>query len=124
LAILRVAVPTFNSKGLKGKVADVFSRAPFFTIIDVKNHESKCINVIDNAAASLSHGAGPISVKILSDNGVELLLAPEIGVGTSTLLEEMKIIYRKVEKNAKVSVLLKSLNDSKYKQDSKHNDFI
>jgi len=49
-------------------------------------------------------------VKILSDNHVELLLAPEIGIGTSTLLEELGIKYRKVPKRAKVSTILKEMN--------------
>ena len=47
-----------------------------------------------------------MAVKLLHDNNVDLLFAPEIGIGTSTLLEEMKIRYRRVEKKAKVSTLL------------------
>jgi predicted Fe-Mo cluster-binding NifX family protein len=107
--ILRIAVPTKNTRGLDGEVAEVFSRAPFFTLIDTLDSEPKSIDVIDNTASSYSHGAGPIAVKILHDNGVDLLFAPEIGIGTSTLLEEMKIRYKKVEKNAKVSTLLVDL---------------
>jgi predicted Fe-Mo cluster-binding NifX family protein len=106
---LRVAIPTKNPKGLDGEVAEVFSRAPFFTLIDLDGFHPKNIGVIDNSASTFSHGAGPISVKILNDNKVELLLAPEIGIGTSTLLEEMGIEYRKVDKNAKVSTLLRDL---------------
>jgi len=107
---MRVAVPTKNSNGLKGEVAEVFSRAPFFTIFDFIDSKPKDVYVVDNTASTYSHGAGPISVKILDDNKVELLLAPEIGIGASTLLEMMKIKYRKVEKNVRVSILLNELN--------------
>ena len=106
---LRIAVPTKNNKGLDGEVAEVFSRAPFFTLIDTLDSEPKDIDVIDNTASLHSHGAGPIAVKLLHDNSVDLLFAPEIGIGTSTLLEEMKIRYKQVEKNSKVSKLLEDL---------------
>jgi len=106
---VRVAIPTKVPGGLRGEVDEVFSRAPVFTIVDMNDDEPGKVTIIENAAASFSHGAGPVSVKILSDNHVELLLAPEIGVGTSTLLEELGIRYVKVEEGAKVSKLLREL---------------
>jgi predicted Fe-Mo cluster-binding NifX family protein len=109
---LRIAVPTKNNKGLDGEVAEVFSRAPFFSLIDMLGSEPKDIDVIDNTASLYSHGAGPIAVKLLHDNKVDLLFAPEIGMGTSTLLEEMKIQYRRAEKNSKVSTLIEELLNS------------
>jgi len=116
---VRVAIPTKVPGGLRGEVDEVFSRAPVFTIVDLNDGEPGNVTVIENAAASYSHGAGPVSVKILSDNHVELLLAPEIGVGTSTLLEELGIRYVKVEKGAKVSKLLREMKKgSKSKRQS------
>ncbi len=106
---LKIAIPTKKPGGLGGEVDEVFSRAPLFTIFDMNDGKPRNVTIIENAAASFSHGAGPVSVKILSDNHVELLLAPEIGVGTSTLLEELGIRYVKVEKGAKVPKLLREL---------------
>ena len=108
---MKVAIPTRIPGGLRGTVDDTFSRTPVFTIVDLNDDEPGNVTVIENAAASFSHGAGPVSVKILSDNHVELLLAPEIGIGTSTLLEELGIKYVKVEKGAKVSKLLSELKE-------------
>jgi predicted Fe-Mo cluster-binding NifX family protein len=106
---VRVAIPTKVPGGLRGEVDEVFSRAPVFTIVNLNEDSPRDVAVIENTAKSFSHGAGPVSVKILRDNHVELLLAPEIGVGTSTLLEELGIRYLKVEKGAKVSNLLREL---------------
>jgi predicted Fe-Mo cluster-binding NifX family protein len=106
---VRVAIPTKAPGGLRGEVDEVFSRAPVFTIVDLKDGEPGNVTVVENAAASYSHGAGPVSVKILADHHVEFLFAPEIGVGSSTLLEELGIRYVKVEKGAKVSKLLREL---------------
>jgi predicted Fe-Mo cluster-binding NifX family protein len=106
---LKIAVPTENTRGLRGYVAEVFSRAPFFTIIDLYNGEPKVVNVIENSASPHSHGAGPLAVRKLNDEGVEILLAPDIGIGASSLLNEMKIKYRKVEKGSKISSLLREL---------------
>jgi predicted Fe-Mo cluster-binding NifX family protein len=108
---LRVAIPTKSPGGLGGEVDEVFSRAPLFTIVELNGGEARNFTVIENAAASFSHGAGPVSVKILSDNQVELLLAPEIGVGTSTLLKELGIKYIKVNRSEKVSKLLRKLKN-------------
>lgn len=107
---MRIVIPTERPGGLRGVVAEVFSRAPVFTIVDLEEGKSQNVRIIDNVAASFSHGAGPIAVKILGENHVELLLAPEIGIGTSTLLEELGIKYRKVPKKAKVSTILKEIN--------------
>lgn len=103
---MKIALPTKNARGLEGEVAEVFGRAPFFTLIDVLGSELVGIDVIENSASKYSHGVGPIAVKLLEENKVKLLLAPEIGVGTTKLLEEMNIQYKKVEKNSKVSALM------------------
>jgi predicted Fe-Mo cluster-binding NifX family protein len=39
----------------------------------------KNVKVLENPAVSYKHGAGPIAVKMLIDEGVNTIIAPEFG---------------------------------------------
>jgi predicted Fe-Mo cluster-binding NifX family protein len=49
--------------------------------------------VLKNPAISYSHGAGPIAIKTLIDDGVEMVIADELGIGASEILENHNIKY-------------------------------
>ena len=46
------------------------------------------VRVLENSAVSYHHGAGPIAVKMLIDEGVKVVLANELGLGASELLKQ------------------------------------
>ncbi|HID16941.1 TPA: hypothetical protein EYP26_01455, partial [Candidatus Bathyarchaeota archaeon] len=46
---------------------------------------------------SYSHGAGPIAVKTLVDMGVNAIVASELGIGVSMLLDQKNIRKFKVK---------------------------
>ncbi len=76
---MRIAVPT-NGGGLNDTVAPVFARAPAFYIADV-DENGNVINekVIQNGAAMAGGGAGPMAVQTLINEGVEAIIAPQVG---------------------------------------------
>ena len=76
---MRIAVPT-NGGGLEDSVAPVFARAPAFLIADV-DEKGNIINskVIQNSAAMAGGGAGPMAVQTLINEGVEAIVAPQVG---------------------------------------------
>lgn len=76
---MKVAVPT-NGGGLNDTVAPVFARAPAFLIADV-DENGNVINerVIQNGAAMAGGGAGPMAVQTLINEGVEAIVAPQVG---------------------------------------------
>jgi predicted Fe-Mo cluster-binding NifX family protein len=98
----RVAVPTKGRGGLDDVVSDVFGRAKTFTIVDVEKGVIKNFRVLENPAVSYQHGAGPIVVKMLLDEGVNTVVATEFGPGVSTLLDQHKV--RKITATAGTSV--------------------
>jgi predicted Fe-Mo cluster-binding NifX family protein len=98
----RVAVPTKGQGGLDDVVSEVFGRANTFTIIDVEKGAIKNSRVLKNPAVSYQHGAGPIVVKMLLDEGVNVVIATEFGPGVSTLLDQHKV--RKITVTAGTSV--------------------
>lgn len=76
---MRIAVPT-NGGGLNDTVAAVFARAPAFYIADI-DENGNVINekVIQNGAAMAGGGAGPMAVQTLINEGVEAIIAPQVG---------------------------------------------
>ncbi|USS40517.1 NifB/NifX family molybdenum-iron cluster-binding protein [Thermococcus aggregans] len=76
---MKIAIPT-NGGGLEDTVAPVFARAPTFLIVDV-DEKGNIINskVIQNSAAMAGGGAGSMAVQTLINEGVEAIVAPQVG---------------------------------------------
>ena len=89
----RIAVATDGKNGLGDTVSNVFGRAPTFTIVDAEDENIISVRVLENPTLSYKHGAGPIAIKMLIDDGVEVVLANELGVGASEILENHNIIF-------------------------------
>lgn len=77
-------------------ISEVFGRAKAFTILEVVDGSIVKAETVENPASSYEHGVGPIVVKMLTDMGVEVVAASEVGIGMSTLLEHNKIKMIKV----------------------------
>jgi len=88
---LRIAVATNEKNGLGDVVSNVFGRAKTFTIIDAEDDNITDVRVLENSTASYHHGAGPIAVKMLIDEGVNVVLANELGFGASELLKQHNV---------------------------------
>ena len=117
----RIAVATDGKKGLEDAVSNVFGRAKTFTIVDTDDEKILSVNVLENPAASYSHGAGPIAIKTLIDDGVEVVIANELGVGASEILEQHNIGYVQAKPCIKVEEAIKNallIHKRKLQQDS------
>jgi predicted Fe-Mo cluster-binding NifX family protein len=97
LSKMRLAIPTKGTKGLDDVVSDVFGKAKSFAIIDVAEGSVTGVEVVSNPAAEYKHGAGPITIKTLTEKGVTAVAARELGLGASTLLDQNNITRYKVE---------------------------
>ena len=104
---LRIAVATNEKKGLDDVVSNVFGRAKTFTIVDTDDEKITGVTILENSAASYHHGAGPIAVKMLVDEGVEVVLAHELGIGASELLKQHNITVMSVKPGTKVGDVTK-----------------
>jgi predicted Fe-Mo cluster-binding NifX family protein len=89
----RIAVATDGKQGLDDAVSNVFGRAKTFTIVNVEDEKITSVRVLENPALSYSHGAGPIAIKTLIDDGVEIVIANELGIGASEILDDHNITY-------------------------------
>jgi len=94
---VKIAISCKGDRGLDDEVSEVFARAPYFAIVDVEDCEIRSVRVFKNPVSDYSHGVGPIIVERLANEGVELVITSEVGVGASALLKEHNIGYRVVE---------------------------
>lgn len=106
MVILKVAVATKGSKGLKDEVSYEFGRAPTFTVINLEDSKVKNVEVVENPAVSYEYGSGPIVVKMLSDMKVEAVVGGEFGPGVSVFLKDKNIRAIKVTAGTKISQAL------------------
>jgi predicted Fe-Mo cluster-binding NifX family protein len=104
----RIAVATDGKKGSEDTVSTVFGRARTFTIVDVEDEKIISVSVLENPALSYKHGAGPIAIKMLIDNGVEVVLANELGVGASEILEQHNILFIQAKPGANAGETIKN----------------
>jgi len=99
---MKIAVPTRGNRGLRDRVADTFSRAPYFTLVTVEDGGITDKKVIQNKASEMNQGAGPMAARTLMDNGVDVLLSGEIGPGATSILEAFRIRIGNASKDEKV----------------------
>ena len=104
---LKIAVATNEKNGLGDVVSNVFGRAKTFTIVDAEDENITDVTILENSAVSYHHGAGPIAVKMLVDEGVEVVLANELGIGASELLKQQNITIIPVKPGTNVGEAVK-----------------
>lgn len=93
----RIAVATDGKNGLEDVVSNVFGRAKTFTVVDAEDEKILSVKILENPALSYSHGAGPIAIKTLIDDGVEMVIANELGIGASEILQQHNVIYMQIK---------------------------
>ena len=109
---IRLAIPTTGEGGLRAVVSNVFARAQTFTYVDIVDGEIRDIRVEVNKASGLKHGTGPIVAKTLKDNGVDIVVASDVGPGARTLLDMNGIMVVYAKPRIKVSEAVeKALED-------------
>ena len=104
---LRIAFATNGKKGLEDSISDVFGRAETFTVLNAEGEKITELKILENSAKTYQHGAGPIAVKMLLDEGVTVVAANELGVGASELLKQHNIEHVSIKSNTKVEEALR-----------------
>ena len=118
MEMLRIAFATNEKNGLDNSISNVFGRAQTFTVLDIEGEKVTNIKMLDNPAKTYHHGAGPIAVKMLADEGVEVVLANELGIGASELLKQHNIKHIPVKPNTKVGEALRAVRIRKEEGDT------
>ncbi len=87
---MKYAVPTGDGK----TVSDVFGRAASFAIYD---DADKAWKIVANGGINAEHGAGTGAVSFLAEQGVQAILAPELGPKAAAAAQAAGMTYRQVK---------------------------
>ena len=103
VTIMKLAIPSLGKGGKRSRVSDVFSKASYFTFVEVEGRTTSSAIVSANESSGMTHGAGPVVAKILKEAGVDIVIWGMIGPGAKTLLEISGLEFFSVEPDILVS---------------------
>ena len=103
----KIAVATDGKNGLGDTASNVFGRAKTFTVVETEEEAIIGVSILENPALPYAHGAGPIAIKTLIDEGVEVVIANELGVGASEILKQHNITYIQAKPRTNVGEAIK-----------------
>jgi len=113
---MKIAIPT-NGGGLNDTVAPVFARAPAFYIADVDEKGNVTSEkVIQNGAAMAGGGAGPMAVQTLINEGVEAIVAPQVGPNALGAIQAAGIRLYQVAPGTPVEEAIKAVTSGSLSQ--------
>lgn len=109
---MKIAIAS-KGEGLKGEVDERFGRAEYFLIVDLEDMKD---TTIKNTAKNESSGAGGKAVRLLANEGVKVLIVPELGPKAVTAIEafEMKVYNNSGFKTVKDAI--KGYQDGKLEE--------
>ena len=86
-----IAVPTQDQSGLRGKIAEVLSRAETLTMVTIDNGELEVIEILVNPFFSDIHGSGPLFAQYLHEREVSTVVTKNAGPGVKAQLKSRNI---------------------------------
>ncbi len=84
---MKIAVPCESAEE-KSRISACFARSPYYWIAERENQEGE---FVVNPFANVSHGVGSGVVGLLSIQGVELLVAQELGLKVQQIASQKKV---------------------------------
>jgi len=107
--VLRVVAATDTGEGLNAPISYRFSRAPYFTVVDIKDGSPMSVRSIPNAMAGEARGVGVAVGQWLLSSGVSVVVAPRLGPNTSMLLSQAGVRVEVVSPGVAVGEALRRL---------------
>jgi predicted Fe-Mo cluster-binding NifX family protein len=103
---MKVAI---SSKGdtLDSEMDSRFGRCKFFAIYDSEN---KSTQFVENTAASLTEGAGPAALQLLTAQGVTKLVSGNFGMKIKTLSSDLSVQLIVMRENHTIKNIINILN--------------
>jgi predicted Fe-Mo cluster-binding NifX family protein len=103
---MKVAI---SSKGntLDSEMDSRFGRCRFFAVYD---SEDKSTLFVDNTAATLTEGAGPAALQLLTARGVSKLVSGNFGVKIKTLSSDLNVQLIVMRENHTIESIVNILN--------------
>jgi len=103
---MKVAISS-NGDNLDSEMDSRFGRCKFFAIYD---SEDQSTTFIDNTAASLTEGAGPAALQLLTAQGVSKLVSGNFGIKIKSLSSDLNVQLIVMRENHTIRSIINILN--------------
>lgn len=104
---MKVAI-TSTGNSLESAIDPRFGRCAYFVIYDL---ETGSTEFLPNPNKNASNGAGPASVKVVADKGVQKIISGEFGMKIKSVLDSLSIQMIAVKDHKKtIDELIKMLD--------------
>ena len=102
---MKIIIPSQKDE-VNSEVSEVFGRAPFFLLFEIKDNQYKLIETIKNTNANTKGGVGAMAAKTIAEKKAKILIAKNIGPHAKDVLNQfdIKIIEAK-------NKIIESIND-------------
>jgi predicted Fe-Mo cluster-binding NifX family protein len=87
---MKIAISSVG-QNLEDAVADVFGRCPYFILAEVEDQKIVKTEVLKNESGNQNSGAGIAAVQLITDNGVEVVIAKNVGPKAMEALKKFNI---------------------------------
>jgi predicted Fe-Mo cluster-binding NifX family protein len=95
---MKVAIPT-RGEDLSAEVEQRFGRCPRYLIVDPETME---FTILENSAASMGGGAGVRAAQLVVDQGVDAVIAGEVGPKAYDVLQQAGVkVYARITGTAR-----------------------
>lgn len=110
---MKIAISSAN-KDIKGSVAEVFGRCPYFIIAEIEKGEVKKTGTIENKNTEQMSGAGILVARLMAEENVNAVITKNVGPRAFDVLRQFKIeIY---QGSGKTQEVLQKFIDGKLKK--------
>ena len=107
--VLRAAASTDDPAGLDARISFRFARAPFLTVVDLRDGKPVDVKSVQNVMASGAHGVGIAVGQWLISSGVRVVLAPRLGPNIAMVLSQAGVRVETVPPGVTVGEALRRI---------------
>ena len=87
---MKIAISS-SGQDLKGDVAEVFGRCPYFILAEIANEKITKTEAIENKDKDQMSGVGVITAKLMAEHDVEAVITGNVGPRALDVLKQFKI---------------------------------
>ena len=87
---MKIAISS-NGENIDDNIAETFGRCPYFIIVEIENNKIVKTEIIKNASANQTSGAGMSAAKLVAEKGVDAVIAKNIGPRALDILKQFNI---------------------------------
>lgn len=110
---MKIAIPVIDKDASNKTLNEKFGRSKYFYVYDTEKDNAVVLDNSENVTSA--HGAGIQTSSMLAQNGINIVIAKEVGPKATDVLKESKIAIYDAGANDNVNELINQYKANKLK---------